>query len=125
MKTNRKPSVQQLSRSALQGLHSTGLFAKSPIIGLILFLFGSLTIGVLAYQLSTNEAFLQWDLTIAKTFRATQTNAPWSLMENMLFGYFLGKEMVILVGTVLAVYFLYKRFWQELVMVSIGLGGVV
>jgi undecaprenyl-diphosphatase len=123
MKTNRKPSVQQLSRSPLQGLHSSGLFAKSPIIGLILFLFGSLTFGVLAYQLNTNEAFLQWDMTVSKTFRAAQTNAPWSLMENILFGCFLGKEVVVLIGTVLALYFLYKRFWRELAMVLISLGG--
>jgi undecaprenyl-diphosphatase len=88
-----------------------------------LFLFGSLTFGILAYQLNTNETFLQWDMTVAKTFRAAQTNAPWSLMENILFGCFLGKEVVVLIGMVLAVYFLHKRFWQELAMVLIGLGG--
>ena len=88
-----------------------------------MFLFGSLTFGVLAHLLRTNEAFVQWDMGIAKTFRAAQENAPWKLMENILFGCFLGKEMVILIGTVLAVYFLYKRFWRELAMVCIGLGG--
>jgi undecaprenyl-diphosphatase len=122
---NHKPDVQEntFSSKALQGLRSTGLFAKSPIIGGILFLFGSLTFGVLAYQLNTNEAFLQWDMTVAKTFRATQTNAPWSLMENILFGCFFGKEVVIVIGTILAVYFLHKRFWQELAMLLMGLGG--
>ena len=88
-----------------------------------MFLFGSLTFGVLAYLLRTNEAFVQWDMGIAKAFRAAQENAPWRLMENILFGCFLGKEMVILIGTILAVYFLYKRFWRELAMVCIGLGG--
>jgi undecaprenyl-diphosphatase len=105
------------------GLRSRGLLAKQPIIGLTLFLLGGLTFAFLAYQLKTNQALLQWDLTIAKTFRAAQINAPWSLMENLLFGCFVGKELVILIGTILAVYFLYKRFWQELTMVLIGLGG--
>jgi len=88
-----------------------------------MFLLGSLTFGVLAYNLRTNEAFLQWDMTIAKTFRAAQTNAPWSLMENILFGCFVGKEVVIVIGTILEIYFLHKHFWRELAMVLIGLGG--
>jgi len=122
---NSKPSVQQntFSRNTRQGLRSPGLFAKWPTIGLMMFLVGSLTFGLLAYHLRTNEAFLQWDMTLAKTFRAAQTNAPWRLMENILFGCFLGKEVVVVTGTILAVHFLYKHFWRELAMVCIGLGG--
>jgi membrane-associated phospholipid phosphatase len=106
-----------------QGLRSPGLLAKWPIIGLTMFLFGGIIFGVLAYNLKTNEAFLQWDMTIAKTFRDAQINAPWSWMENILFGCFVGKEVVILIGTILAIYFLHKHFWRELAMVLIGLGG--
>ncbi len=121
---NNKASVQENTLSStLQGLRSPGLFAKWPIIGLMMFLFGSLIFGLLAYHLRTNEAFLQWDLTVAKTFRAAQINAPWSLMENILFGCFLGKEVVVVIGTILAVYFLHKLFWRELAMVLMGLGG--
>src|SRR5215217_3943233 len=105
------------------GLRSRGLLAKQPIIGLTIFLLGGLTFAFLVYSLRTNPALLRWDLTIAKTFRAAQINAPWSLMENLLFGCFVGKELVILIGAVLAVYFLHKRFWQELTMLLIGLGG--
>jgi undecaprenyl-diphosphatase len=105
------------------GLRSVGLFAKLPVIGLTMFLIGSLTFVILAYMLKTNQALLRWDMGVAKTFRAAQINAPWSLMENILFGIFVGKEVVILIGTILAAYFLYKRFWQELAMVVIGLGG--
>ena len=125
MTPNRKANVQQnlLSRNTLEGLHSAGLFAKWPMIGLTMFFVGSLIFGVLAYQLRTNDPLLQWDMTIAKTFRAVQINAPWSLMENILFGCFVGKEVVLVVGTILVVYFLYKRFWQELAMVLVGLGG--
>jgi undecaprenyl-diphosphatase len=108
---------------AIHGLRSPGLLAKRPIIGLTMFLSGSLIFGVLAYLLKTNEAFLQWDMEMAKMFRAVQINAPWSLMETILFGCFLGKELVVLTGSILAIYFLYQQFWQELAMVLIGLGG--
>ena len=125
MTPNRKHRVQEntFSRNALQGLRAPGLFGKRPIIGITMFLLGSLAFGILAYLLKTSEALLQWDLGIARTFRAAQQDAPWRLMENILFGCFLGKEMVILIGTILAVYFLYKHFWRELAMVLIGLGG--
>src|SRR4029079_12606193 len=111
------------SNMRFHGLRAPGLMAKSPIIGLTLFLLGSLTFGVLAYYVRSNAAILQWDMSIAKTFRDAQINAPWSLMENMLFGCFVGKEVVILIGAILAIYFLHKRFWRELTMVVIGLGG--
>lgn len=122
---NRKPGAQEntSNRNTFQDLRSPGLFAKLPLIGLTMLLAGGITFGILAYQLRTNEALLQWDMTIGKTFRDVQTNAPWSLMENLLFGCFVGKEVVILTGTILAVYFLHKRFWRELAMVLIGLGG--
>jgi membrane-associated phospholipid phosphatase len=105
------------------GLRSSGLLARQPIMGLMMFLVGSLTFAVLAYHVNSSQVLLQWDMTIAKTFRAAQSNAPWSLMENILFGCFLGKEVVILIGTILTIYFLHKQFWRELAMVLIGLGG--
>jgi undecaprenyl-diphosphatase len=117
---NSKPSIQE---NTFEGLRSSGVFGKLPIIGVTMFLVGGLTFGILAYLLRTNEALLQWDIGVAKTFRATQTNAPWRLMENILFGCFVGKEIVVMIGTILAVYFLHKRFWRELTMVVIGLGG--
>ncbi len=88
-----------------------------------MFLLGGLTFGLLSYQLETRGSLLEWDTTTAIALRATQQNAPWSLMENVLFGYFLGKEMVFVIGMLLAVYFLYQRFWRELAMVCVGLGG--
>ena len=120
-----KPSVQENihSRNTLRGLRSPGLFAERPVIGLTMFLTGGLLFGLLAYLLRTNEALLQWDMNVAKTFREAQVNAPWPWMEDVLFGCFLGKEVALLIGTILAVYFLHKRFWRELAMVVIGLSG--
>ncbi len=126
MTTNRnsKPGVQENTvSSTLSGIRSPDLLAKSPAIGLTIFLAGGLTLVVLAYLLRANDALSQWDMTVAKTFRTAQVNAPWTLMEDILFGLFLGKQVVVLVGTILSIYFLHKRFWRELTMTAIGLGG--
>ena len=38
----------------------------------------------------------------------------------MTFGFFLGKEMVEIIGVILVLYFLHKRYWAELAMVIVG-----
>src|SRR5215216_1764501 len=123
--SNIRRSVQEnlLSRNIFHDLRSPGLFAKWPIVGLMMVLLGSLTFSVLAYNVRTNGPLLQWDMTIAKTLHADAINTPPSLMEYILFGFFAGKEIVIVIGMTLAIYFLYKQFWRELAMVLIGLGG--
>jgi undecaprenyl-diphosphatase len=35
-------------------------------------------------------------------------------------GFYLGKEVIMVVDILLALYFIYKKYWQELTMVSIG-----
>jgi undecaprenyl-diphosphatase len=117
--------VNKLSLESSDGLHSAGWLAKFPAIGITMVLIGGLTFGVLAYQLKTDQIFLAGDITTARMFRAAQVNAPWSLMEDILFGAFVGKELVAILGTCLGLYFLYKRFWRELAMVVFGLGGGV
>ncbi len=112
-----------LSRNTFHSLRSPGLFAKWPIIGLTMFLLGSLMFGALAYNVRANGPFVQWDMTTAKTLHADLMNIPSSLVEYILFGFFVGKEIIIMIGTILAIYFLRKHFWRELAMVLIGLGG--
>ena len=41
----------------------------------------------------------------------------------MIFGFYLGEHVIVAIGAVLVVYFLYKRFWPELAMVLIAWGG--
>ena len=112
-----------LNRNAFQNLRSSGLFAKWPLIGFMLFLLGTLTFSALAYNLRADGPLLQWDLTTAKALHAAAMHVPASLVEYILFGFFVGKEIVITIGMVLALYFLYKHFWRELAMVVIGFGG--
>ncbi len=113
----------RLGRNIFHGLRSPGLLARRPVIGVMIFLLGTFIFGILAYNLKTNQAFIHWDMTTAQMLHTAQKNTPWFLMENIMFGFFLGKEMVIAIGAILAIYFLYKRFWRELTMVLVGLGG--
>ena len=110
-------------KNSFSSLQSPGLFAKRPILGLMMFLMGGLLFGALAYELKTNGPLIQWDLATAKTIHAMAMNIASWMVEYILFGFFIGKEIVIMIGTILVLYFLYKRFWRELAMVLIGLGG--
>src|SRR6266496_1990246 len=112
-----------LSRNTLPNLRSPGVLAKRPVIGLMLFLLGGLAFSALAYSVMPNGPLVQWDMATAKTIHATATNISSWFVEYILFGFFLGKEIIIMIGTILLIYFAYTRFWRELAMVLIGLGG--
>ena len=102
------------------GLHSPGLLAKWPIIGLILFIFGSLLFGALIVNLFLNGPLLAWDKTIANTLPAIGLKSPPIIKDLMIAGFYLGKEVVAILSLLLGLYFLYKRYWQELAMIAIG-----
>jgi len=110
-------------RPTFRDLRSPGVFAKWPLIGLTMFLLGSLVFGALAYEVRTNAALLQWDATTAQMFHAAAQNIPSALVEYVIFGFFLGREIVILIGLILGLYFLHKYFWREFTMVLLGSGG--
>jgi undecaprenyl-diphosphatase len=123
--SNIRRTIQEnlLRRNSFRDLRSPGFLAKRPVIGLVLFLLGTIVFSFLAYNVKPNGPLVQWDLATAKMLRADALNLPGSLVEYLVFGFFLGKEMVITIGIILTIYFLYKRFWRELGMVWIGLGG--
>jgi hypothetical protein len=95
-----------LGRNTFRDLRSPGFLAKRPLIGLILFLFGTLAFSLLAYSVKPNGPLIQWDMGIAKTWRADALNVPGSLIEYLLFGFFLGKEMIAAIGLILSIYFI-------------------
>jgi membrane-associated phospholipid phosphatase len=111
------------NRNTFRGLYSPGLFAKRPMIGIMLLLLGSLLFGALAYNVAANGPLLQWDMEAAARFRGIFWDVPPSLVEYLIFAFFAGKELVIVIGLILSIYFLYKRYWEELAMVVVGLGG--
>ncbi len=104
-------------------LRAPGWLAKHPAVGLLLVVLGVASLAILGYQLRTNGPMVQWDMQLASQLHATATKTPGQIIEVMTFGFFLGKEDLQLLGAVLVLYFLYKRYWAELGMVLIGWGG--
>lgn len=110
-------------RHISKGLRSPGLFGKRPIIGITMFIIGSLIFITLAYNLVNNGPLIQWDLSLAKWFHTFALNSSPLLTNLMIAGYYVGNWGLIITGILLGLYFLYKRFWRELVMVAVSLGG--
>src|SRR5690242_14858537 len=117
-RSNLRRSLQEnlLGSNTFRDLRSPGLFAKQPAIGLTMFLLGALVFGILAYYIDTKSPLIQWDLTTTKALQTAAKNIPPSLVEYILFGFFVGKELVMAIGAILAIYFLDRRFWRELAM---------
>jgi undecaprenyl-diphosphatase len=86
-------------------------------------LFGTILFGALAYGVTNSPAMLQWDLSTAKAIHAYAKTISSPLMEYVIFGFFIGRELIVILGTILAVYFFHKRFWREFTMVLVGSGG--
>jgi membrane-associated phospholipid phosphatase len=118
------PAVRR--QSTYPGLQAPGWLATHPAVGLSLFVIGLIVFGFLAFQLQTNGPMLQLDQQVAEAMQATASKAPGLWVETMTYGFFMGKENLQVLGAILVVYFLYKRYWPELGMVLIGwMGGSV
>lgn len=109
------------SRDIPMDLRSPGLLAKWPIIGVVMFIFGSLVFGALTYNLFAHGPLLIWDTDLAKTLPAIGLKSSPIVMYIMNAGFYLGKDVVIVLSLVHGLYFLIKRYWQEFAMMMIGL----
>lgn len=114
---------RSLSQTVSQGLRVPGWLAKWPIVGVILFLIGSLLFGAVAYSVWTKGPLEQNDVPLAQEMHADAVNTSSRIIEFLIFGFFVGKELLQVIVVILAVYFIYKKFWPELAMLLIGSGG--
>jgi undecaprenyl-diphosphatase len=105
------------------GFHASGLLAKWPIIGLIMFIFGSLLFGGLTYNLYNHGPLLAWDKAISITLPAIALKSPPFVKVIMDAGYYIGNEVIIVLLILLGFYFIYKRLWHELTLMAIGMTG--
>ncbi len=110
-------------KNAIIDLRAPGLLAKWPMIGLIMFIFGSLIFGGLTYNLLAQGPLLEWDRMLATTLPAIGLQSPAFVKILMVAGFYIGKEVVIVLVILLGLYFTYKRYWQELAMLAIGWSG--
>jgi len=117
--------VQKLQprKKVLPGLRAPGLLARWPLIGLTLFIFGSLVFAGLTINLYAQGPLLAWDQALANTLPAIGLKSPAIVKDLMIAGFHIGREVIIGLGILLGFFFIYKRYWQELTMVTIGLIG--
>jgi len=105
------------------GLRAPGWFAKWPTVGILLFLVGGLMFGALAYNVETKGPLLRWDTPLYREFHNVALKEPPRDIQTLTFGFFTGREVVEIISIILALYFLHKRFWPELWMLVLGVGG--
>ncbi len=100
-----------------------GWLARHQAVGWLMFIIGILAFSFMAFQLKTNGPLVGLDMSTERTYQALAAHSTPGFDEIMTFGFFLGKEMTEVIGAILVVYFLYKRFWPEVFMVLIGWSG--
>jgi undecaprenyl-diphosphatase len=114
----------QLRKSVFPDFRSSGLLAKWPIIGAMMFIFGSLAFGALTYNLFAQGPLLVWDRALANMLPAIMLKSS-TLVQYFInnVGFYIGNEVIIALVILHALYFCYKRYWQELAMLTIGPAG--
>ncbi len=112
-----------LHKNDFTGLRTPGLLAKWPIIGLCMFIFGSLLFSAMVYNLYAHGPLLAWDTTIANTLPAIGLKSPPFVKTIMDTGFYMGEQVVMALDLLLCIYFIFKRYWQALAMLAIGAAG--
>ena len=103
-------------------IRSPGTLARHPFIGVAMFISGSLVFALIAYNLVSHGPLLAWDIPLAISLHTTALNSPPWIHAIMIAGYYIGDQLVVVVGAVLGIYFLRKHHWQELAMLVNGFG---
>ena len=112
-----------LRKNDFTGLRTPGLLARWPIIGLTMFIFGSLIFGGLTYNLYVHGPLLAWDTMIANTLPAIALKSPPFVKTIMDAGFYIGNQVIMILDVILCIYFIFKRYWQELALLAIGAAG--
>ena len=101
-------------------LRTPGLLARWPLIGVLLVVLGGLLFGAMALNLQTHGPLLAVDARVANDLHAIALQSSPAMRDVMIFGFYLGEHVIVVIGFIMALYFLYKRFWPGLAMVVIA-----
>jgi undecaprenyl-diphosphatase len=107
----------------MRELRTPGLLAYYPLIGVLMVLLGLSLFGAIAIGVQTQGPLTQTDVRLVNDLHAMALNNPQYIRSVMIFGFYVGEHVIVVIGVVLALYFLYKRFWPELSMVVIAWAG--
>ncbi|MEP7284250.1 MAG: phosphatase PAP2 family protein [Chloroflexota bacterium] len=92
-----------------------------------MFLLGIGLFSVLAINLQAHGPLIQTDIQISNDVHTFALQSSPFTRTVIGFGFYFGEHFILVIGALLALYFLYKRFWPELSMVVIawlGEGGI-
>jgi undecaprenyl-diphosphatase len=97
--------------------------AHHPALGVGLFLLGGLIFAILAFSVWTKGPLLAWDLPVVQSLHARATQDSWIVIDTMRFSGELGKFAALVIAIPLALYWFWKRHWNGILMLVIGVGG--
>jgi undecaprenyl-diphosphatase len=110
-------------RKRESGLRRPQHLARRPVIGLLMVLLGGVMFGVIVIGLQTNAPVMQLDILWINTIHTMALQSSPFMRTVMISGFYVGEHVIVAIGVILALYFLYKRFWPELCMVVIAWAG--
>ncbi len=111
------------NKGRLNDLRTPGLLAQRPIIGVVMVLLGMGVFGLMVVNLQTNGPLIPLDISVANTLHGVALRSGPLIVDMMIFGFYLGEHIIVVIGVLLAIYFVYKRYWPELAMVVIAWAG--
>lgn len=106
-----------------EGLRSPGWFKDHPFASFVIILLGALVFAALGYDLLLHGFLADLDQSLYEKLIAQAKTASPRLNEIMIFGFFIGKQLVIVIVTILCVYFFYQRFYREMAMILLSSAG--
>jgi membrane-associated phospholipid phosphatase len=105
-------------------LRSPDLLAKNQKIGWIMFIVGVLVFTLLAINLKANGPLLKVDTSVTNSLHNTALNVSKGMLNFIKLGWTFGNEGVMVLGGLMGLYFIIRRYWKELWMVAVGnIGG--
>jgi undecaprenyl-diphosphatase len=119
---SRRARAVRSPHGVFHNIRSPEIFARHPLVGVAMFIFGTLVFAFIAHNVVTNGPLVAWDNSIARDLHTRELNSPPWVQALMTAGYYVGDQLVAAIGVVLGIYFLRQRCWREFVMVASGFG---
>ena len=91
-------------RARLRPLHTPGILAKWPLIGLLLVILGGIAFGAISSSLLTNGPLIQLDRPVNIAIHTAALQSSPFIRNVMIFGYYLGQHIIIAIGVLLGLY---------------------
>jgi undecaprenyl-diphosphatase len=114
---------KKLDKHSKPRLHTPGLLARWPLIGVMMVVLGGLLFGAMVINLQPNSVLQPVDIQVANSLHTIALHSSPVVLNIMIFGFYMGEHVIVAIGLILFLYFLYKRFWSGLSMVVIAWAG--